>query len=135
MIFFFSLSLSSGIATVFSYVLCDDSYGLIQQNMATDEFQILQNNKSAIINRVAHQTNPGWFSLKLQEKGMISAENASAIVNSSSLSNEVKVDRLIQAVESMLRYGPNPAQLFQEFVMILQSEPSLKDLAQKLQTG
>ena len=68
-------------------------------------------------------------------KGMISAENASAIVNSSSLSSEVKVDRLIQAVESRLRYGPNPAQLFQEFVMILQSEPSLEDLAQKLQTG
>ena len=103
--------------------------------MATHEFQILQNNKSAIINRVAHQTNPGWFSLKLQEKGMISAENASGIVNSSSLSNEDKVDRLIQAVESMLRYGPNPAQFFQEFVMILQSEPSLEDLAQKLQTG
>ena len=103
--------------------------------MATDEFQILQNNKSAIINRVAHQTNPGWFSRQLQEKGMISSENASAIVNNVSLSIEDKVHHLIQAIESLLRYGPNPAQLFQELVRILQSEPSLEDLAQKLQIG
>ena len=66
---------------------------------------------------------------------MISAEKASAIVNSSSLSNEDKVDRLIQAVDTLLGYGSAPAQHFQEFVEILQSEPALKGLAQELQTG
>ena len=66
---------------------------------------------------------------------MILAETASAIVNSTSLSNEDKVDRLIQAVESKLRHGLNSAQIFQEFVEILQNEPALEDLAQKLQTG
>ena len=63
---------------------------------------------------------------------MISAENAST---NPSLSNEDKVDRLIQAVESKLRQGPNPALIFHEFVEILQSDSALEDLAQKLQTG
>ena len=99
------------------------------------EFSTLQKNKPAIICRVAKQVNPEWFSLKLQEKGMISAGNASAIVNNQAWSDEVKVDRLIQAVESKLRFGPSPAQIFQEFVDILQSEPALEDLAQKLLTG
>ena len=61
---------------------------------------------------------------------MISADNASAIINSSSLSNEDKVNK-----QSKLRHGSAPAQHFQEFVEILKSEPALKDLAQKLQTG
>ena len=99
------------------------------------EFRTLQNNKPAIIYRVAKQANPEWFSLKLQEEGMILTENASAIVNNLAWSDEVKVDRLIQAVESKLRHAHNPAQIFQEFVEILQREPALKDLAQKLQTG
>ena len=99
------------------------------------ELYTLHNNESAITDSVANQASPGWLSLKLREKGMISAETASTIVNNTSLSNEVKVDRLIQAVESNLRHGLNPAQIFQEFVKILQSEPALEDLAQKLQTG
>ena len=99
------------------------------------ELDTLHNNKSAIIDSVANQANPGWLSRKLQEKEMILAETASAIVNSTSLSNEDKVDHLIQAVESKLRHGFNSAQIFQEFVEILQNEPALEDLAQKLQTG
>ena len=99
------------------------------------ELYTLRNNKSAIRDSVANQVTPGWFSAKLQEKGMISAEKASTIVNNSSLSNEDKIDRLIQAVESKLRRALDPAQHFQEFVKILQSEPVLEDLAQKLQTG
>ena len=98
-------------------------------------FHTLQNNKPAIIYRVAKQANPEWFSLKLQEEGMILTENASAIVNNLAWSDEVKVNRLIQAVESKLKHGINPAQIFQKFVKILQSEPALEDLAQKLQTG
>ena len=99
------------------------------------ELDTLHNSKSAITDGVANQANPGWLSRKLQEKEMILAETASAIVNSTSLSNEDKVDRLIQAVESKLRHGLNPAQIFQEFIKILQSEPALQDLAQKLQTS
>ena len=99
------------------------------------ELDTLHNIKSAITDSVANRANPGWLSRKLQEKEMILAETASAIVNSASLSNEDKVDRLIQAVESKLRHGLNSAQIFQEFVEILQNEPALEDLAQKLQTG
>ena len=99
------------------------------------ELHTLQKYKSAIISRVAKQVDPEWFSLKLQEKEMISARNASAIVNSTSLSNENKVDHLIQAVESKLEYGYNPAQIFKKFIEILSSESVLKDLVQELQTG
>ena len=124
-----------GAFTVRWYVLI---YGANLTKMATamnHELDSLRKRKSAIIDSVANQATPRWLSVKLQEEGMISAENASAIVNSSSLSNEDKVNRLIQAVESKLRHGSAPAQHFQEFVEILQSEPALKDLAQKLQTG
>ena len=96
------------------------------------ELDTLIKNKSAITDSVSNQSTPRWLSVKLQEKGMISAENAST---NPSLSNEDKVNCLIQAVESKLRQGPNPALIFQEFVEILQSEPALEDLAQKLQTG
>ena len=99
------------------------------------ELYTLRNNESAITDSVANQANPRWLSQKLREKGMISAEMATTTVNNTSLSNEDKVDRLIQAVESKLRHGLNPAQIFQDFVKILQSEPALEDLAQKLQTG
>ena len=99
------------------------------------ELDTLHRNKSAIIDSVANQATPRWLSVKLQEEGMISADNASAIINSLSLSNEDKVNHLIQAIESKLRHGSAPAQHFQEFVEILKSEPALKDLAQKLQTG
>ena len=113
-------------------------YGPDLIQMATGmnhELDTLHKNKSAIIDSVANQATPRWLSVKLQEEGMISAENASAIVNSLSLSNEDKVDHLIQAVESKLRHGSAPEQHFQEFVEILRSEPALEDLAQKLQTG
>ena len=99
------------------------------------ELHTLHNSKSAITDGVANQADPGWLSRKLQEKEMISAKTASGIVNSTSLCDEDKVDRLLQAVESKLRHGLNPAQIFQEFIKILQSEPPLQDLAQKLQTG
>ena len=113
-----------------------DSVDLTQ--MATGinhELDTLHNNKSAITDGVANQANPGWLSRKLQEKEMILAETASAIVNSTSLSKEDKVDHLIQAVESKLRRDLNPPETFQEFIEILQSESALEDLAQRLQTG
>ena len=117
------------------YVLID---GADLTQMATGmnhELHTLQKYKSAIISRVAAQVNPEWFSLKLQEKEMISASNASAIVDNQTWSKEVKVNRLIQAVESTLECGDNPAQIFKKFIEILSSESVLKDLVQKLQTG
>ena len=99
------------------------------------ELRILQRHKSALTDRIAHQTNPGWFSRQLEEKGMIATENASSIIKNLTLSDPDKVNHLMGAVESKLRHGPNPAELFQEFVEILQSQPALEDLAQKLQTG
>ena len=120
-------------------ICADRDDGADFSQMATGinhEFHTLQNNKPAIIYRVAKQANPEWFSLKLQEEGMIVNENASAIVNNLAWSDEVKVDRLIQAVESKLKHaGLNPAQIFKKFVKIFQSEPALEDLAQKLQAG
>ena len=117
------------------YVLIDGAYLTQMATGMNHELHTLQKYKSAIISRVAKQVDPEWFSLKLQEKEMISARNASAIVNSTSLSNENKVDHLIQAVESKLEYGYNPAQIFKKFIEILSSESVLKDLVQKLQTG
>ena len=99
------------------------------------ELHTLQKYKSAIISKIATQVNPEWFSLKLQEKGMISAKNASAIVDNLAWSKEGKVNRLIRAVESELEYGYNPAQIFKKFIEILSSESVLKDLVQELQTG
>ena len=99
------------------------------------ELHTLQKYKFAIISRVATQVNPDWFSLKLQEKQMISAASASAIVDNLAWSKEVKVNHLIKAVESELEYGDNPAQTFKKFIEILSSESVLKDLVQKLQTG
>ena len=117
------------------YVLIDGAYLTQMATGMNHELDALHNSKSAITDGVANRANPGWLSRKLQEKEMISAETASAIVNNTSPSNEDKVDRLLQAVESKLRHGPNPAQIFQEFIEILSSEPALQDLTQKLQTG
>ena len=101
------------------------------------ELDTLRNSKSAIIDGVANQANPGWLSRKLQEKEMITAEAASTIVNSTSLSKEDKVDQLLQAVETKLRrgHGLHPVETFQEFIEILRSESALEDLTQRLQTG
>ena len=99
------------------------------------ELHTLQKYKLAIISGVATQVGPEWFSLKLQEKEMISANKASAIVDNLALSKEVKVNHLIQPVESKLKYGYNPEQIFKTFIEILSSDSVLKDLVQKLQTG
>ena len=117
------------------YVLID---GADLTQMATGmnhELHTLQNYKSAITSKIATQVDPEWFSLKLQEKGMISASKASHIVDNLAWSKEGKVNRLIRAVESELEYGDNPAQIFKKFIEILSSESVLKDLVQKLQTG
>ena len=99
------------------------------------ELHALQKHKSAIISSVAAQVGPEWFSLELQENEMISAGNASAIVDNLALSKEVKVNHLIQAVESKLGYSDNRAQIFEKFIEILSSQSVLKDLVQKLQDG
>ena len=129
-----ALQLFIGLACTW-YVLID---GADLTQMATGmnhELDTFQKYKSDITDAVTNQADPGWFSRKLQEKEMISPQTASATVNNTSLFNEDKVDRLLQAVESKLRLSLSPAEIFQEFIKILQSEPALGELVQKLQTG
>ena len=129
-----ALQLFIGLACTW-YVLIDGADLTQMDTRMNHELRTLQRYKFAIISKVATQVSPDWFSLKLQEKEMISAGSASAIVDNLAWSKEVKVNHLIKAVESELECGDNPAQIFNKFIEILSSQSVLKDLVQKLQTG
>ena len=97
------------------------------------ESQAIQRNSSMIVDRITKSNGPLWLSQKLREECFISAERAADILNTLGISSSDKVSSLMEAVESRVKGSRNHIEPFQIFLMMLQSEPSLNDVADMLE--
>ena len=95
------------------------------------EYRTLQKNASKINDVIAHQCNVTFFSHKLVENDLISAQSANNIVQTMGHSDYNKVSQLMQAVESQIRTASNTTATFETFMQILREIP-LDQLADQL---
>ena len=95
------------------------------------EHKIIRNNLHDITRLISSDPSAGptWFAQKLEEKAFI-ANAASAVVIG--YSRYEQTSKLVDAVKGKISASQEPGREFTKFIEILQSNPQLVDLVEKL---